>query len=231
MNCLAMIPARMGSQRLARKNLRALDGVPLITRAIRKCQQAACFDSIWVNSEDRAFAAIAEAEGVHFHLRPDALGSHTATSEDYIAEFLQAHPCDWIVQVHSIAPLLTVAEVQGFVDTCRHTQADVLLSAEHIQIECALAGNPINFSFAEKTNSQALEPVQRISWSITAWRRECFLRAKENDQCATYAGQVALVEVSPLAGHVIKTERDLEIAERLLALVESPKVPAAGSRP
>lgn len=221
MNCLAMIPARMGSQRLRRKNLREVGGVSLIARAIRKCRQAGCFEAIWVNSEDAAFAAIAEAEGVAFHQRPVELGSDTATSEDYIAEFLQGHTCDWIVQVHSIAPLLTAGELRGFVELCRRTAADVVLSAEPIQIECALGGEPVNFTFAEKTNSQELEPVQRISWSVTAWRRERFLQARAAGECATYAGKVAFFDVSALAGHVIKTERDLEIAERLLPLVES----------
>jgi len=43
---IAMIPARMGSQRLPKKNLALLDGVPLINRAIRKCREAGCFDEI-----------------------------------------------------------------------------------------------------------------------------------------------------------------------------------------
>jgi len=46
MNVLAMIPARMGSQRLPKKNLALLDGVPLINRAIRKCREAGCFDEV-----------------------------------------------------------------------------------------------------------------------------------------------------------------------------------------
>ena len=52
---LAMIPARMGSQRLKRKNLRELGGVPLIIRAIRKCLAAGVFDEVWVNSEHPTF--------------------------------------------------------------------------------------------------------------------------------------------------------------------------------
>jgi CMP-N-acetylneuraminic acid synthetase len=47
----ALIPARMGSQRLARKNLRELGGIPLIVRAIQKCRDCGEFDEIWVNSE------------------------------------------------------------------------------------------------------------------------------------------------------------------------------------
>ena len=43
---IAMIPARMGSQRLKRKNMRELHGVPLITLAIRKCLAAGVFDEV-----------------------------------------------------------------------------------------------------------------------------------------------------------------------------------------
>ena len=217
---LAMIPARMGSQRLKQKNLRELAGIPLITRAIHKCQAAGVFDAIWVNSEHPAFGEIAAAEGVGFHQRPEALANNQATSEQFVAEFMQAHDCDFVVQVHSIAPLLTVAEVRDFVTVLKEDQVDCLLSADEVQIECAHRGQPVNFSFAEKTNSQDLAPVQRLSWSITAWRRSTYLAATAAGTCATYAGRVGFHPVSPLAGHVIKTERDLQIAEALLPLVQ-----------
>ncbi|QVL50116.1 MAG: NTP transferase domain-containing protein [Thiocapsa sp.] len=218
---LAMIPARMGSQRLKQKNLRELGGVPLITRAIRNCRAAGVFDAIWVNSEHPAFGEIAAAEGVHFHRRPEALGNNQATSEQFIAEFLQAHDCDVVVQVHSIAPLLTVAEIRDFVAVLARDEVDCLLSTDPVQIECAYRGQPVNFSFAEKTNSQDLEPIQRLSWSITAWRRRTYLDAVAAGQCATYAGRVGFHPISALAGHIIKTERDLQIAEALLPLVEN----------
>jgi CMP-N-acetylneuraminic acid synthetase len=213
-----MIPARMGSQRLAKKNLRELAGVPLITRAIRKCRQAGVFDAIWVNSENREFGDIAAAEGASFHLRPEALGNDVATSEQYVAEFLRAHECDLLFQVHSIAPLLSVADIRGFVTAMRGGDLDCLLSYEPIQIECALNGRPVNFVLTEKTNSQELHPVQRITWSITGWRRHPYLAAVDANQCATYAGRVGYHAVSRFAAHIIKTEDDLRIAEALLPL-------------
>jgi len=218
---IAMIPARMGSQRLAKKNLRELAGVPLITRAIRKCKAAACFDSIWVNSEHEAFAAIAAAEGVDFHHRPESLANNVATSEDFVREFLEAHPCEQVFQVHSIAPLLTAEEVRGFVAAMQVGDWDTLLSCTLEQIECALDGEPVNFTFDAKTNSQDLAPVQRISWSITGWRRETYLAAATSGHTATYSGRVGFHPVGRLAGHIIKTEEDLRIAEALLPLVES----------
>jgi len=217
---VAMIPARMGSQRLKQKNLRELGGIPLIVRAIRKCQAAGCFDAIWVNSEHAAFGEIAAAEGVGFHQRPEALANNTATSEQFVHEFLLAHPCERVFQVHSIAPLLAASQVREFVDAMARGGEDTLLSCTHEQIECALDGVPVNFSFTGKTNSQELRPVQRISWSITGWRREAYLEAFEAGKTATYAGRIGFHVVDRLAGHIIKTEEDLRIAEALLPLCE-----------
>lgn len=218
MTILAMIPARMGSQRLTRKNLRELGGVPLITRAIRRCLRANIFDAVWVNSESDLFADIAKTEGVFFHKRPLELGSHTATSEEFVLEFLRGHECDYLVQVHSIAPLLTVAQIQSFTARLSSGEFDVLLSFVPEQIECALAGQPVNFSFGSKTNSQDLEPLQRISWSITAWRRTAYLEAAASGRCATYTGRKAFFALDFMAGHVIKTEEDFRIAEALLPI-------------
>lgn len=215
---IAMIPVRMGSQRLTHKNLQTIKGLPLVTIAVRKCKAAGVFDAVWVNSEHPTFGEIAVQEGVDFHQRPPHLADDTATSEQYIYEFLKAHACDTLYQVHTIAPLLTAGEVADFVHAMQASHDDVLLSVVLEQIECAIEGQPINFTAAQKTNSQDLQPVQRITWSITGWRREPYIAAYEAGHCATYAGQVGYYAIDRLAGHIIKTEYDLRIAEALFPL-------------
>ncbi len=216
---ICLIPARMGSQRLPKKNLRKLAGISLISRAIRKCKNSKCFDEIWVNSEHKDFGIIAKNEGVDFHKRPPELGDNKSTSEQYITEFLHKHKCNTVFQVHSIAPLMTVEDIRAFVEYMKNSKYDCLLSTEEIQIECAYQAKPINFSYSEKTNSQDLLPVQRISWSITGWKRDAFLNAVKEGKCATYAGKVGYYPISRLASHVIKTEEDLLFAEALLPFV------------
>lgn len=218
---IAMIPARMGSQRLKKKNLRELEGVPLITRAIRKCLEADCFTEVWVNSEDDTFKAIAEGEGVNFHHRPKQLGDNQATSEQFVREFLSGRECDHLLQVHSIAPLLTSHEVRDFTKAFVKSDKSVFLSCIEDQIEVAYKGEPVNFSFEEKTNSQDLTPMQRITWSITGWKRSDFLKSFDEDRCATYSGDIGFYPVSALSGHVIKTEMDLNIAEALMGVLKS----------
>jgi CMP-N-acetylneuraminic acid synthetase len=221
---IAMIPARMGSQRLRKKNLRMICGMPLITLAIRKCIASNVFDEIWVNSEHSDFAEIASQEGVKFHKRPLELASNTATSEDFAYEFLKAHPCDYLFQVHSIAPLLESYQVSDFTKTMIENNYDVMLSVVNEQIECAIEGEPINFNFNSKTNSQELTPIQRITWSITGWKSRTYTEAYESGKCATYAGHIGFFPIDRLAGHIIKTEEDLIIAEALLRLRNSSSI-------
>jgi CMP-N-acetylneuraminic acid synthetase len=211
----------MGSQRLRQKNLRCVGGVPLISRAIRKCKEAGVFNEIWVNSEHPRFGEIATEEGVCFHQRPDHLGNNQATSEQFILEFLEKHSCDYLFQVHSIAPLLTAAHTRDFVRFTVDGCYDVCLSVVLEQIECAMANRPVNFTFDRKTNSQELEPVQRITWSITGWKAATYLDAAHAGRCATYAGRVGFCPIPRPAGHIIKTEEDLRLAEALLASVTS----------
>lgn len=213
---IAMIPARMGSQRLKQKNLRELGGVPLITRAIRKAKDAGVFGEVWVNSEDDAFGEIAKQEGVHFHKRPAALANNTATSEQFVHEFLTKHPCERLFQVHSIAPLLGASRVAEFVRAMEQSDCDVFLSCVLEQIECAYQDKPINFSFETKTNSQELKPIQRITWSVTGWRAKTYVAAFEAGKTATYAGTVGFFPITRAEGHIIKTEDDLRLAEAML---------------
>jgi len=215
-----MIPARMGSQRLANKNLLLLRGEPLIVHAIRKCRDSGLFDEVWVNSEHVAFAELAAREGVRFHRRPDVLADHDATSEAFVFEFLEAHECRFLFQVHSVAPLLSVTDLRNFVAAMARDECDVLLSVVDETLEAFCRGAPVNFSLERKTNSQELEPVRRIAWSVTAWRRSSFLAAARAGRCATYAGRVQLAGVSRLAGHVIKTAEDFAIAEALFDLAQ-----------
>lgn len=219
MKTVAMIPARMGSQRLKKKNLAPLAGQPLITHAIEKCQKAGCFDDIYINSENAEFAEFAGQYGIKFYQRPEELGNSVATSEQFVYDFLKNVDCDLLVQVHSIAPLLSAEEVEAFAKSFIQSDADVMLSCIEDQIEVAYKNTPVNFTFSEKTNSQDLTPTQRVTWSITGWRAKPYVDAVEAGETGTYCGKIDFYPVSAISGHVIKTQTDLDIAEALLSVI------------
>lgn len=215
MKTIAMIPARLGSQRLKQKNLLEVEGVPMIARAMRKAKALGCFDEVWANSDAEVIADLARAEGVRFHRRPEALCNDRATSEEFVYEFLKAHDCDWLVQVHSIAPLLTSEEIRTFVERLQEGAYDTLLSGVEEQIQCMLRDEPLNFSFSGMNATQSLDPVQRISWSITGWRAQTYIDTVEAGGCATFNGRVGFFPLSRTGGMVVKYDEDYRIVKAL----------------
>ena len=211
----AIIPARMGSQRLIKKNLQLFCGMPLIEYAIHRCKEAGVFDDIIVNSEDSEIAEIAFRNNVKFYQRKAELANNVATSEDFIADFFRNSDYKTLHQVHSITPLLTAEKINDFVNFCNGHDYDTVLSNVEDRIEVAYKGEPINFSFAEKSNSQDLVPMQRITWSITYWTKDIFMAAHEERKCGTYSGKVGFFSLPLYSGLAIKSAEDLKVAQAL----------------
>lgn len=88
---LAVIPARGGSKRIPRKNIRPFAGLPIIAWSIRAAIESRCFDRILVSTDDEEIAAVARAFGAETpFLRPRELADdHTGTIP------VVAHAIDW----------------------------------------------------------------------------------------------------------------------------------------
>lgn len=82
MKTVCIIPARGGSKRIPRKNIRPLLGVPIIARAINTARMAGCFDEIMVSTDDPEIAAVARDAGakVPFSRTVATSGDHASTA-------------------------------------------------------------------------------------------------------------------------------------------------------
>lgn len=73
MGNIAVIPARGGSRRIPRKNIRLFHGKPMLAYAIQVAQQSGIFDRIVVSTDDDQIARIAERYGAESLRRPPEL--------------------------------------------------------------------------------------------------------------------------------------------------------------
>ena len=112
---LAVIPARGGSKRIPRKNVRAFAGVPLIAHAIRAARASGLFDHVVVSTDDAEIAAIARRAGAELpFLRPAALADdHTGTVPVVGHAHGACRALGWCVEqvccIYPAVPLLPVA--------------------------------------------------------------------------------------------------------------------------
>ncbi len=88
---VAIIPARGGSMGLKRKNLREINGTPLVCHSIQAAQASCSLAGLFVSTEDPEIAEVAQQQGVQVIERPAAF----ATSESSMLPVLQ-HASQWL---------------------------------------------------------------------------------------------------------------------------------------
>jgi len=214
----AMIPARMGSQRLAQKNLIMLDGEPMIGHAIKAAKESGVFDKIVINSEGEVFAEIADLYGIDFYHRPEQLATSETQSDDVVNDFIENNPTDIIAWVNSIAPLQPSSEVREIITHFEKEDLDSLVTTREEQVHCNYKGGPLNYDFDEKfARTQDLDPVDRFVYSIMVWKTESFTAHYRDKGYAMLFGRVGFYPVSRLSSTIIKREEDIRMCEYLLA--------------
>lgn len=114
---IAIIPARGGSKRIPRKNIRPFAGRPMITYAIDAARASGLFAHIVVSTDDAEIAAVAEQHGaVMPFTRPKELADDHTPTVPVIAHAVRAcRELGWRVQhaccIYPCVPLMRAADL------------------------------------------------------------------------------------------------------------------------
>jgi len=89
---LAIIPARSGSKGLADKNIKLVNGKPLLAYTIEAAMKSKLFNEIFVSTDSEKYAKIALEWGANVpFLRSDELATDTASSLDVVKDALKRY--------------------------------------------------------------------------------------------------------------------------------------------
>ena len=224
-NIVAMIPARMGSRRLAMKNLAILNGKPLIYYAIAAAKEAGIFSRIVVNSENDIFAKIAARYAVEFYKRPARLATSGAKSDFVVEDFIKKNPSDILVWINPTSPLQSADEIRKIVGYFLKKRLDSLITVKNEQVHFLYKGKPVNFMISEIfSRTQDLIPLQSFVYSIMMWRTKSFKDTLKKRGSAMLCGKSGFYPVGKLSSLIIKKKEDLMLAEFLLRAMK----PGAG---
>jgi len=111
-DAIAIIPARGGSKRIPRKNIKIFHGKPLITYSIEVAIKSNLFEKVIVSTDDEQIAEIAKSYGAEVpFLRPKDLSDDYAGTFDVIdhaVEFLKSEgeEFNYVCTIYATAPLL-----------------------------------------------------------------------------------------------------------------------------
>ncbi len=213
---IAMIPARLGSKRIPKKNIRYMGDKPLIQYPVELAVNSGRFESVWVNTESEELGQAAVKLGVNFHRRPAELANDQATNREFTYEFMQKHKCDYVVMVNPTSPMLRQETIDRFLDYVVENDYDTVMSVISEKEETFFRGKPLNFSLEEKVNSQLLEPTEKIVWALTAWKRETFMKLQESEINPVFGGRLGRFSIPKDEACDLDTLEDWKIAEGIL---------------
>ena len=226
MKIVAMIPCRLGSQRIPKKNLRLLAGKTLSQWVIDACNEAEVFDDIYINSESAVFEKITLDRGVMFYQRPEHLSSNSASNDDFALDFFNAIECDVLVQVNPTSPFTSSVDLRSFVKMYKDGKYQTLHTVKEEQIEGLYENTPLNFDpMKQMPPSQDLTPVKLFTSSIMAWEKENFRHNMEKSGCAVYGGdgKIGYYTVRGFGTIDIDNEFDFQLAEAIVGIQNKEK--------
>lgn len=118
---IAIIPARGGSKRIPRKNIKKFHGKPIIAYSIQAALKSKLFDKVIVSTDDAEIATIAKKYGAEVpFVRPKELSDDFTNTLDVIDHALQyledkGEKYDYSCIIYATAPLLESKYlIQGF---------------------------------------------------------------------------------------------------------------------
>lgn len=111
---LGVIPARGGSRRVKRKNIRPLCGKPLIAWTIEAAKESKLLDRCVVSTEDPEISSIAENFKAEILPRPAALASDESLIVDALQDILKTIKADIMVLLQPTSPMRN----KGLIDLC-----------------------------------------------------------------------------------------------------------------
>lgn len=218
MKIVGEIPARLGSKRIVRKNLRLLNGKPLITYAINATKQAKTLSEIYVNTESDIIGDIAKVHGVRFYKRRPELAKDRIVSDQFNYDFLKNIETDILVMVNPVSPLVTGKDIDAVVNYFLEKEFDTVISVKEERLQAFCKGKAINFNpDAPLPMTQNIPPIQICSWAICVWRAETFIESFESKGYAVFSGKVGFYPLDPLTAIKISAEEDFKIAEICLS--------------
>lgn len=217
MKIIGQIPARLGSVRVKQKNLRIINGQPLIGYAISAGLNSKKLSELYVNSESEIIGETAKNLGANFYMRPSELATDYATQDQFNYDFIIKTKADVLVLINPVCPLITSDDIDNIISFYLDNDYNTVITTKEEQLHSFYDGRPINFNpDGQLPRTQDIEPIQICNWAIAIWNAHSFIDSYLKKGHGAFHGKIGLFPIHPLKGIKISTEEDFQIAESLL---------------
>lgn len=208
------IPVRLGSKRVPQKNLRLINGKPMVAYAIEASKASKYINETYINSEAEIMEKLAKEYGVCFYQRKSELALDHITQDQFNYDFLCNIETENLVLVNPVSPLVLPEDIDNAIEYYEKNELDTLISVKEEKLQSFYKNEPINFSTnALLPMTQNLSPIQLAAWTVCIWNAKKFKKHYEKDGFAVFVGKYGLYPFDPIRSLKVSTEHDFKLAE------------------
>lgn len=230
---LGLTLARGGSKSVPRKNIKLIQGHPLISYTIAEARKSKFISRYIISTDDEEIASVARQYGAEVpFIRPEEFSTDTASSVGAMkhavawVEEQEGEKYDYVIELMCTNPLKTVEDIDSVIDKLLATGADSVIAVhkleDHhpIRIKKIVDDKIVDFCLPEipESRRQDLKPDAYIrSGSIYALKRDYLMvegRRYGSENSRPYI-------LDPKKAVNVDTELDFLVAEKILS--EAPR--------
>lgn len=220
MKNLCIIPARGGSKRIPRKNIKPFMGKPIIAYSIEAAKTSGLFDDVIVSTDDAEFAEVARKYGASVpFMRSDNNSNDYAGTDAVVLEVLDelkkiGKEFDVFCCLYSTAPFVTAERLkEGFALLNDDVDAAFTVVQYSYPIQRSLKKNgegflEMNFPQYYDTRTQDLEPIYHDAGQFYFVKIPVF-----RDEFTFWCKRAAPLILSELEVQDLDTQTDWQLAE------------------
>lgn len=226
MSSICIIPARAGSKRIVKKNIKPFMGKPIMAYSIEAALNSGLFDVVMVSTDTEEFAEVARQYGAEVpFLRSEKTANDFAGTEDVIMEVLenykkQGQAFDSFCCLYSTAPFVTAKRlVEGFGYLTDKSDAAISVVEYSFPIQRSVRVNDAghlqpNYPQYMDARSQDLEKTYHDAGQFYFVKTPTFMEEKN-----LWCKRTAPIVLSELEVQDLDTMTDWQLAEIKFKLV------------
>lgn len=215
----AIIPARGGSKGIPGKNIKLLDGKPLIYYTIKESFKSQYLNEIFVSTDDPIIAEVSKKCGANIIKRPPELAADDSPTIDAIIHAINTIKCDndqdILVLLQPTSPLRKANDIDAAIELFLERECDSVISmckVDHPPYWCFIMNNgilqPLFGDKYLKMRRQELPEIYRPNGAIYITSLGNLYKNK-----GFYCDKMIPYQMSPEKSIDIDNEIDFKIAE------------------
>ena len=201
------IPIRLNSKRVRNKNLRKLNGKPLISHIVETVSKVESIDETYIYSSADSLKKFC-INNVRFLERSPQLDRDDTLGIEIYESFVKEIDSDIYVLVHATSPFTKVSSLKKGIQKLINNENDSAFTVLHHKTFSWFDGKPLNYSLENVIRTQEIKPVYTETSGFYIFKKELIIEHKRRIGFNPYLHIVDHIE-----GIDIDYPQDFEFAE------------------